>query len=101
MGLGNLFKSIFGAGSGGAAKSKAADPVEYNGFTIVAEPLNEGGQYRTAGKISKEVDGELKEVKFIRADNTGDYDSAVEHCVYKARQIIDEQGDSILSRQMV
>lgn len=101
MGLGNLFKSLFGSGSGGAAKSTAADPIEYKGFTIVAEPINEGGQFRTAGKISKSVDGALQEVKFIRADNNGGYEAAVEHCVYKAKQIIDEQGEAILKREMV
>lgn len=101
MGLGNLFKSIFGSSSGGAAKSTAAEPLEYNGFTIVAEPINEGGQYRTAGKISKEVDGEMRETRFIRADNNGDYQSAVDHCTYKAKQIIDEQGEAILNREMV
>ena len=101
MGLGNLFKSLFGSSSGGAAKSTAADPIEYNGFTIVAEPINDGGQYRTAGKISKSVDGEMRETRFIRADNNGDYQAAVDHCVYKAKQIIDEQGESILGREMV
>jgi len=101
MGLGNLFKSLFGSSSSGAAKSTAAEPIEYKGFTIVAEPINEGGQYRTAGKICKEVDGEMRETKFIRADNNGDYQGAVDHCTYKAKQIIDEQGDTILSREMV
>lgn len=102
MGLGNLFKSLFGSGSGGESGSKtAADPIEYKGFTIVAEPINEGGQYRTAGTISKQVDGEIKQAKFIRADNNGDLQSAVEHCQYKAKQIIDEQGDSLLQREMV
>jgi len=102
MGLGNLFKSIFGSNSGAAAaKSTAAEPLEYNGFSIVAEPINDGGQYRTAGRISKEIAGELKETRFIRADNNGDYQSAVDHSVYKAKQIIDEQGDAILEREMV
>ena len=101
MGLGNLFKSIFGGSTGGAAKSTPAEPIEYNGFTIVAEPINEGGQFRTAGKISKEVAGELRETRFIRADNNGDFQSSVDHCVYKAKQIIDEQGESILHREMV
>lgn len=101
MGLGNLFKSFFGSGGKGATAGKAADPIEYKGFTIVAEPMNEGGQFRTAGKILKAVDGETRETRFIRADNNSDFQSSVEHCQYKAKQIIDEQGDSLLSREMV
>lgn len=99
MGLTNLFKSIFGSGS--TPSSQAAEAIEYKGCNIVAEPLKEGGQYRTAGKISKTIDGELRETKFIRADNNGDLKSAVEHSEYKAKQIIDEQGDAIFSREMV
>jgi len=109
VGLGKLFKSFLGTGgssgsrSGGTGTSggKAADPIEYKGFTIVAEPVNEGGQFRTAGKILKTVDGETRETRFIRADNNGDFQSAVDHCHYKARQIIDEQGDALLGREMV
>jgi len=101
MGLGNLFKSIFGGSSGDTAKSTAAEPIEYNGFTIVAEPISEGGQFRTAGTIRKEQAGNMREVRFIRADNNGDYQGAVDHSVYKAKQIIDEQGESILDREMV
>ena len=101
MGLGNLFKSLFGGGSAGSKGSTAADPIEYKGFTIIAEPLNEGGQYRTAGRICKTVDGELSETRFIRADNNADLQSSVEHCVYKAKQIIDEQGVSLLTRDLV
>jgi len=101
MGLGNILKSLLGSGGNDASGSKAADPIEYKGFTIVAEPVNEGGQFRTAGKILKVVDGETRETRFIRADNNGDFQSSVEHCHYKAKQIIDEQGDGLLTREMV
>jgi len=105
MGLGNLFKNLFGSKSGDDGSSlkggKPSDPVEYNGFVIIPEPINEGGQFRTAGRILKDVDGTTKETRFIRADNNGDYQGAVDHCVYKGKQIIDEQGDAILSREMV
>ena len=100
MGLGNLFKSLLG-GSSKEPVSTAADAIEYNGYTIVAEPINDGGQYRTAGKISKVVNGEPREAKFIRADNNGDLQSAIDHSTYKARQIIDEQGDAMFDREMI
>jgi len=101
VGLGNFFRSLLGSGGNSTSSAKSADPIEYKGFTIVAEPMNEGGQFRTAGKILKAIDGETRETRFIRADNNGDFQSSVEHCQYKAKQIIDEQGDALLSREMV
>ena len=89
----SFWKSLFG---GGAAKTeKAADPVEYNGFTIRPAPYQAEGQYQTAGTIEKEVGGLIKEHKFIRADRHASYDDAVEFSVSKARQIIDQQGERI------
>jgi len=89
----SFWKSLFG---GGAAKTeKAAEPVEYNGFTIRPAPYQAEGQYQTAGTIEKEVGGLLKEHKFIRADRHASYDDAVEFSVSKARQIIDQQGERI------
>jgi len=100
MGLGNLLKSVFGGG-GSKPTTPAAEPIEYKGYQIIAEPVSEGGQYRTAGRITKEISGELKESRFIRADNNGDIDASVEHCIYKGKQIIDEQGDSLFQRELV
>ena len=100
MGLGNLFKKLFGSNAG-SSTANSAEPVEYNGFQIVAEPMQEGGQYRTAGRICKEIDGETREVQFIRADNNSDLNSAIEHCVYKGKQIVDERGDAMFEREIV
>ncbi len=100
MGLGNLLKSVFGGG-GSKQTTPAADPTEYKGYQIIPEPVNEGGQYRTAGRITKEINGELKESRFIRADNNGDLQASIEHCAYKGKQIIDEQGDSLFQRELV
>lgn len=102
MGLGEMFGKLFSGGkSGGAGSANEADPVEYNGFTIVASPLKEGSQFKTAGTISRQIDDELKTVQFIRADNHADMASAVTHAQSKARQIIDEQGDRIFQREHV
>jgi len=99
MGLGQVFGKLFGGSKdGGSASSEAAEAIEYEGFTIVAAPLKEGGQYKTAGSISREVDGELKTAQFIRADNHADRQSAVTHSEGKARQIIDEQGNTMFER---
>ncbi|MDC0434087.1 HlyU family transcriptional regulator [bacterium] len=102
MGLGQVFSKLFGGGtSGGGEAAEAADAVDYNGFTIVAAPLKEGGQYKTAGSISREIAGELKTTSFIRADNYADRESAISHTERKAQQIIDEQGEAMFEREHV
>lgn len=97
MGIGNFFKSIF-AGSTNAANPvpAASEPFEYGGFSIEAAPIDEGGKYRTAGYISGELEGEIKRVHFIRADENSDRQAAIDHSISKARQIIDEQGTNLL-----
>ncbi len=86
--------------SGGKVEAPAADPVAYKDYTIVAQPIKEGSQYRTAGFIRSESAGEVKEVQFIRADVNGDLESAVEHSVHKGKQIIDEQGARAFERDI-
>jgi hypothetical protein len=99
MGLGSLFGKLFGSGETAEPSGTAGDPVDYNGFTITPAPINEGGQYRTAGTISRELAGELHEVQFIRADISSDPQAAMDHSIKKGQQIIDEQGESVLQRQ--
>lgn len=94
----SFLKRLFGFGGSEAADSKAqAEPVssEHKGFTILATPYNEGGQFQTCGLIRKEVGGEMKEHKFIRADRFATMDDAVNITLIKARQIIDEQGEGL------
>lgn len=87
----SFWKSLFGGSSAGA--EKPSEPVDYNGFTIRAAPYKAEGQYQTAGVITKEVGGTLKEHKFIRADRHASYDDAVEFSLAKARQIVDQSGE--------
>jgi hypothetical protein len=49
----------------------------------------------TAGVITREVGGERKEHRFIRADAYASYDDAVNFTLNKARQIVDLQGERI------
>ena len=97
MGIGKFFKSLLGdaVGDGQPAPS---EPVDYKGFKIEAAPINEDGKYRTAGYISGELDGETRRIRFIRADQSADLGTAVDHAVSKGRQIIDEQGQALLGK---
>jgi hypothetical protein len=93
----SFLKSLFGLGgkSADAAQPAVAKEIEYKGFAIAATPYKEGGQYQTAGRITKEIAGERKEHSFIRADRFSSLDEAVDCALSKGRQIIDEQGDRL------
>jgi len=88
-------KKIFGGNASSAASAGTAQA--YKGFSIVPMPIKEGGQWRLAGTISKEIGGAMKEQKFIRADLFSSKDEAEQFAVTKAQLIIDQSGDSIFS----
>lgn len=89
-----FLKRIFGGGIGGGASAQAATE-EYEGFVITSEPISESGQFRLAGTIAKEVNGEMLEHKFIRADQFQSKDQADEFGILKGRQMIDQLGDRV------
>ncbi|WP_425099727.1 HlyU family transcriptional regulator [Tropicibacter sp. S64] len=89
----SLWKKLFGGG--GSEKAPAVEVIEYEGFRITPEPIDEGGQFRICAVIEAEVDGEAKSHRLIRADLIREYDVAVEASVNKARQMIDQMGKSL------
>lgn len=94
----SFLKRLFGGGAGGDA-GKAAEAatkeIEHNGFLIRATPFKEGGQFQTCGVVSKEIDGVLREHRFIRADRFAALEDAVDVSLKKGRQLVDEQGERI------
>jgi hypothetical protein len=94
MGLLGSLKSLFGGGESGTERA-AAEAVDYNGFSIQPAPERKDGGWNTAGVISKIIDGELKEHRFIRVDTHSNKDDAISFSITKAQQIIDEQGDNL------
>ena len=97
MSIGKFFKSLIG----GDAKPDAPETIAYKGFTVEATPIEEPGGYRTAGFIIGEHEGEEKRAQFIRADQHTDKQQAVDHAFSKARQIIDEQGPELFTREYI
>lgn len=92
----SFLKSLFGGGS--KAEKPAAGPLktlEHNGFTIHATPYQEGGQYQLCGVIEKQIDGELRSHRFVRADRFPGAAEAADFTLVKGRQLIDEQGDAL------
>ena len=80
-----------------ATPEAVAEAVEYKGYRIRATPQLDGGQYRTAGSIEKDTPEGLKRHQFIRADTYAGASDAVAFTISKAKQIIDQQGDSIFT----
>jgi len=90
----SLLKKLFGLGGAEGAKSVSAAAEEtYNGYTIKATPMKEGGQYRLHAVISKEIDGAVLSHDLIRADMYQSLEDLVPATMRKAKQVIDEQGE--------
>ncbi len=93
---GNKFmRWLTGGAAGGAKDGELGEAVVYNGFTIRPAARTHGGEWVTSGLISKEIDGELKEHHFIRAETHPSKETADAFSVGKAKRIIDELGDRI------
>lgn len=96
----SFLKRLFGLGESGGAKAsepKDQGSVDHKGFKIIATPFSEAGQFQTCGVITKEIDGAVKEHRFIRADRFANQADAVNIIFMKGRQIIDEQGDRLFN----
>lgn len=87
----SFFKRLFGGG--GAPKAEAPAPsIEHEGFTVRATPFQEQGQWQVCGVVAREIDGVVKEHRFVRADRFTDRDVAISTTFDKARRIIVERG---------
>lgn len=91
----SFFKRLFGGGAAAedTAPAKPAKQVEHKGFLVVATPYKADGQYQTCGVVSKVIDGETKEHRFIRADRFAGLDDAADIAIRKGIQLVDEQGE--------
>ncbi|WP_413283297.1 HlyU family transcriptional regulator [Vibrio sp. MA40-2] len=88
-----FFSKLFGSSSESSPKNQV-EPIEYEGFLIYPEAKSESGQYRIAGRITKQLDGETQEHAFIRSDVVTSKDTANELMLTKAKMFIDQmRGD--------
>ena len=97
----SFFKKLFGGGGSVPTDPAAAPAVataEHNGFSIEARPFQEGGQYQLAGVIAKDIGGVRKEHRFVRADRFAGREEAASFSLVKARQIIDQFGDTMFDQ---
>ncbi|MDB5571851.1 MAG: hypothetical protein JWN93_3034 [Hyphomicrobiales bacterium] len=95
----SFWKKLFGLDASGSSRgAEAPAPTEtHDGFTIAATPFENGGRWQLCGVISKEIDGALKEHRFIRADAFDTRQDAERMTFAKARQMIAQMGDGALS----
>ncbi|MDI7865082.1 HlyU family transcriptional regulator [Rhizobiaceae bacterium n13] len=93
--ISNIISLFSGSSSQESKQETTTETQAHAGCTIHATPIREGAQYRLAGRIEKDVDGNVLVRRFIRADLFSSADDAVECTFRKARQIIDQHGASL------
>ncbi|WP_108397165.1 HlyU family transcriptional regulator [Devosia submarina] len=93
----SFWKNLFGGGSSNAepAGDKVLGEESHKGFLIKAIEMKAGSELQLAGTIEKEIGGELKIYRFVRADRMSSREDLVTLAIAKGRQIIDEQGEAI------
>jgi hypothetical protein len=89
--LKTLWSRLVGAGVDAADEAA----IEYNGYRIRPAPYRRMGQYQTCGVVAKEIGGEIKEHRFIRAEMHPTREAAILFSIAKAKQLIDEQGERL------
>jgi hypothetical protein len=88
--MASIFSRLFGGGA------KASAPAEeHDGFRIYPEPQADGGGFRVAARIEKDIDGETKTHRMIRADVCQSAEEATQAALFKAKLLIDQQGVTI------
>jgi hypothetical protein len=87
-----FWSRLFG---GKPPEEPASASEEHRGFRITPRPVREGGHYRIAARIEKEVAGVPRVHDLVRSDTVASPDEARVLSLAKARQMIDEQGDGL------
>jgi hypothetical protein len=87
----SLLSKLFG----GKAKIKTVEPELYKGFLIFPEPVRDGGGFRIAARIEKEIEGDIKVHNLMRVDTLMSVESANQASIDKAKVFIDQVGDGV------
>lgn len=78
-----------------SAPAKGPEPVLHNDFRIYPDPIAEGSVHRIAARIEKTFGDQVKTHQLIRADTRTSRDEAIDASVAKAKQAIDQLGDTL------
>src|SRR5262245_25869298 len=82
------------AGDSDDAKTPA---IEYQGYRIRPTPYRTAGPYQTAGVLETKLPDGPNQQRPLRTDTHQNSDDAVAFAISKAKQIIDLQGDRMLT----
>ncbi|WP_217525090.1 HlyU family transcriptional regulator [Vibrio metschnikovii] len=90
---------LFARWFGGREKKQPEliQPIEYKGMLIYQESIAENGQYRVAGRITQEINGELQTHRFIRSDILSNKQEADQLMLKKAQLFIDQMSGQIFN----
>jgi hypothetical protein len=88
----SLLSRLFGSKK---SESPVDASIEHQGFRIMPAPMKESQGFRLCAVIEKEIDGEMKSHRLIRADTIANLDQCVEASIGKAKQMIDQLGERL------
>ncbi|MGQ0609963.1 MAG: HlyU family transcriptional regulator [Paracoccaceae bacterium] len=87
----SLLSRLFGSRSA----PKTPEPILHKDCRIYPDPIREGAIFRIAARIEKDFGGQTRTHRLIRADTRSTADEAAQASADKARQAIDQLGDSL------
>jgi hypothetical protein len=91
----SFLKSLFGLGKSAPQVPDEPPMRAYRGYTVLATPFSDKGQFQVCGIIRRTVGGVVQDHQFIRVDRMATRDEAVEFTFWKGEQMIDQMGDRL------
>ena len=88
----NFFSRLFSKPA-----AKAPDPILHKDCRIFPQPIKEASGYRIAARIEKDIGGQVKAHLLQRADTCTSLEEATDISTAKARQAIDQLGDTLFA----
>ena len=79
----------------GKTAAAASEPILHKEFRIFPQPIKDGATFRIAARVEKDIGGAVRVHHLIRADTRSSLDEAVEASTAKAKQAIDQLGDTL------
>jgi hypothetical protein len=93
----SFLRKLFGLSGGSPETDQGGEAVEHEGYLIRPAPIAEGGQFRLCAVISRDIGGETREHRMVRADLFASREEAAEAAVRKAKLVIKEQGERMFA----
>ena len=78
-----------------SSPSATPEAILYKDCRIIPTPVKDGGSYRITARIEKDFGADIKTHTLVRADTRTSLDEANEASIAKAKQAIDQLGDTL------